>query len=93
MLDNVFETIVIGSNTEFLDIPEKDFFSNYDRLDIESAQSFAEKYFSMREKNGTPYVKDVKIDNSIHRVKIIVDVYKKKDEKIENSFISMSDEI
>jgi hypothetical protein len=28
MLDNVFETIIIGSNTEFLDIPEKDFFLN-----------------------------------------------------------------
>ncbi|MCY6371839.1 hypothetical protein [Clostridium ganghwense] len=84
MLDNIFETIVVGSNTEFLDIPEKDFFLNYDKVDEESAQDLADKYFAMREKEGIPHAKDIKMDNSTHRVKITVEVHKNRKEKSEN---------
>lgn len=74
MLDNVFETVVIGSNTQFLDIPQKDFFSNYEKLDIKTAQNFTEKYFNMKGKEGIPCVKDIKVDDTVENVKIVVDI-------------------
>lgn len=80
MLDNVFETIIVGSNTEFLDIPEKDFFLKYETLDKESAKDLTDNYFSVIKKDVTSHVKDIKIDNSTHRVNITVEIYKNREE-------------
>lgn len=88
MFDNVFETIIVGSNTEFLDIPEKDFFLKYENLDEESAKDLIDNYFSMIKKDVTSHVKDIKIDNSTHRVNITVEVHKNR-EKLDNSLLGL----
>lgn len=86
MLDNVFETIIIGSNTEFLDIPEKDFFLKYENLDEESAKDLTDNYFYAMKKDVISHIKDIKIDNSTHRVNITVEVHK-TDKTLDNSLL------
>ncbi|MCY6354839.1 hypothetical protein [Clostridium sp. ZS2-4] len=86
MLDNIFETIIVGSNTEFLDIPEKDFFLKYENLDKKSAKDLTDSYFSMMKKDVTSHIKDIKIDNLTHRVNITIEVHKIEKE-IDNSLV------
>lgn len=45
---NIFETVVKGSNTVFLDIPSEQYFSYYDRLDKKSADNIVKDYFINR---------------------------------------------
>jgi len=84
MFDNIFETVVRGSNTVFLDIPESDYFFSYESLSIENAQELADDYFVTRARDGVPHVKDITFDASIHRVKIIIEVEHNRENKLDH---------
>lgn len=92
MLKNIFETIIIGSNTEFLDIPKKEFFLKYDNLNIKSAQEVADDYFNMKKKNVISYVKDINVDDTINKINITVQV-EKNNKKNENTLLSYMEDI
>lgn len=92
MLKNIFETIIIGSNTEFLDVPKKEFFLNYDNLNIKSAQEVADNYFNMNKKNVVSYVKDINVDDTINKINITVQV-EKNDKKHENTLLDCMEDI
>lgn len=82
MFENVFETVIRGSNTIFLNIPENDYFLNYKDIDIESAEEITGNYFDVKGKDGIPHVKNVDFDSSTHKVKIAVDVEKDRSKMI-----------
>lgn len=84
MYDNIFETVVKGSNTIFLDVPEKDYFFSYDTLSPKSAQELTDNYFKTRAKDGVPKVKDIDFDGSTHRVKILLEVEYNREHKLES---------
>ena len=81
--ENIFETVVKGSNTIFLDIPEEDYFFSYDTISPKSAQELTDNYFKTKAKDGIPRVKDIDFDASIHRVKILLEVEYNRAHKLE----------
>lgn len=83
MFDNIFETVVKGSNTVFLDIPESDYFFRFESLTEEAAQELVNDYFVTKSRDGIPHVKDVTFDASIHRVKITVQVEHNRGHKLD----------
>lgn len=75
MMDDVFETVLIGSNTIFLEMDEKEYFPSYhEDLDVNSAQQFVETYFKMKGREGIPKVRDVDMDSTRNRVKLTVEI-------------------
>ena len=74
MFDGIFETIVKGSNTVFLDLPEEEYISKYKTISMDSAQNLAEKYFKYRGKKVVPQVQDLHLSEDIHRIKITVEL-------------------
>ena len=84
MFDNIFETVVKGSNTIFLDIPEKDYFFSYNTISPKSAQDLTDNYFKMKSKDGIPHVVDINFDALTHRVKIILEVEYVRQHKLEH---------
>lgn len=83
MFESIFETVVMGSNTVFLDIPENEYFLSYDDLDRASVEELVKNYFLMNGKDGIPIVKDLEYDLNTHRVKITVDLQHERDYKLE----------
>lgn len=83
MFDNIFETVVKGSNTVFLDIPEDDYFFRYESLSEDSAQELVSDYFITRARDGIPHVKDVTFDGLTHRVRVTVAVDHKRENKLD----------
>ena len=84
MFSNIFETVVKGSNTIFLDIPEKDYFFSYDTISKKSAQDLTDNYFKIKSKDGVPSVVDINLDASTHRVKILLEVEYNRQHKLEH---------
>ncbi|MBU3145535.1 hypothetical protein [Clostridium sp. CF012] len=76
MLENIFETKVIGSNTIFLDIPEGEYYTNYNNLSESAAQEITYNYFKIRNKTGIPHVKHIHAIPNIHNVEIIIEIEK-----------------
>lgn len=74
MLENIFETKVIGSNTIFLDIPEGDYFNNYNNLSEKAAEEITCNYFKIRNRTGIPHVKHILSIPKNHNVEIIVEI-------------------
>lgn len=74
MLQNIFHTVVTGSGTVFLNIPETDYFSAYDSLTKESAEDITKKYFIMKGKKGTPRIREMEVNPDTHEVKLTVEV-------------------
>ena len=83
MFDNIFETVVKGSNTVFLDIPEDDYFFRYESLREDAAQELVNDYFIARSRDGIPHVTDISFDALTHRVKIMVEVDHKREHKLD----------
>ena len=77
--NNIYETVVIGSNTIFLGVTEKDYFLSYESLTVESAQDLVENYFNFKGRDGAPKVIDVDLDNITHGIKITINVEYDKD--------------
>ena len=76
MLENIFETKVIGSATIFLDIPEEEYFINYSNLSKKVAEEITYNYFKERNKAGIPHVKHIHAIPNIHNVEIVIEVEK-----------------
>lgn len=70
----IFETIVVGSNTVFLDVPEESYFVSYKSIDEASATDIAKKYFISKKKSVIPHVKEIEHDPCVHTVKITVEI-------------------
>lgn len=87
MFENIFETVVRGSNTIFLDIPEKDYFFSYDTLSPKNAQELTDNYFNSKARDGIPYVKDINFDASTHKVKILLEVEYNREHKLEQDIL------
>lgn len=83
MFENIFETVVKGSSTIFLNVPENDYFLSYQDIDIEAAEEITGNYFTIKGKDGVPHVKDIDFDSSTHKVKITVDVEKSMNKKFD----------
>lgn len=82
MLQNIFETVIKGSNTLYLDVPEDDYFFSYDSISKESAEDIVKNYFDMRGKDGIPHIKDIEHDSATHKVEITVEVELEREHKI-----------
>jgi hypothetical protein len=83
MYNNIYETVVKGSNTMFLGISEEDYFLSYENLDNNSAQDLVNKYFRFKGRDGAPNVLDVDFDSVTHNVKITVEVNYDEENKAE----------
>lgn len=75
MLENLSHTVIKGSNTMFLNIPEGDYFSMYDSLTKESAEDIAQRYFMMKGKESMPHIREMEIDSETHKVKLMLEVH------------------
>lgn len=74
MIENIFETTVMGSNVVFLNIPEEDYFLSYESVTRKAAEEITRNYFLMKSREGKPEVKDIEFDEPSHRVKITLEV-------------------
>lgn len=74
MLNNVFETTVMGSNIVYLNIPEEDYFLSYDSITRKAAEEITNTYFLLRSRDGIPEVLDIEFNEPSHRVKITLEV-------------------
>jgi hypothetical protein len=74
MLENIFQTTVIGSRTVFLNISQIEYFSVYDSLTKEFAEDIAKKHFIMKGKEGTPHIREMEVDPDTNEVKLIVEI-------------------
>ncbi|EJO5347221.1 hypothetical protein NRP93_001295 [Clostridium botulinum] len=68
---NIFETIVKGSNTVFLDIPSQQYFSYYDTLDKKSADNIVKDYFINKGNKKNAKVMDVEYNDYTKSVQIV----------------------
>ena len=100
MFNNVIETIIEGTNEEYLNIPQEEFFFSYDSLNHRNAEDFVKNYFEFKSKDGIPIIKDIDSDNDTNMVRITLEVnYNKKSNRegyvvpdvIENANLSMVD--
>ena len=83
MFNDIFDTIIKGSNTMFLDIPEDEYYLSYNDLSYENAQGLVDSYFLTKGKDGIPKVIDTNIDPVTHRVKITLEVEMDREHKLE----------
>lgn len=74
MSKNVVETIIKGSNVEFLNIPRDEYRSEYNKVDIESAQSYINQYFKLKNIKSVPSVVNVEMEPEFDNVKITVEL-------------------
>lgn len=74
MFNNVYETILKGSDTIFLQVPEEDFNFSYNHISLNNSQDFADNYFTVKSKDGIPYVENVYLNESTHMVTMAVKV-------------------
>lgn len=81
MLQNVFETVIKGSNTIYLNVPENEYFISCSNVSKESAEGIVRNYFQMKGKAGVPHVKEIEHDSSIHKVEITVEVQRDREGK------------
>ncbi|MFL0247433.1 hypothetical protein [Candidatus Clostridium stratigraminis] len=78
MINNVFETSVMGSNIVYLNIPEEDYFLSYDSITRKAAEEISNTYFLLRSRDGIPEVLDIEHHEPSHRVKITLEVKEAK---------------
>ncbi|MCR1933867.1 hypothetical protein ACQX0N_10255 [Clostridium tepidum] len=68
---NIFETVVKGSNTVFLDIPSEEYFSYYDRLNKKSANNIVKDYFINKGSKKDAEVMDVGYNEHTKSIQIL----------------------
>lgn len=76
-MNNIFETVVRGSNIVFLNVPYEEYFSKYDKLDGKSAEYIIENYFENKGKNCSAKILDIEFDDEINKIKIATEVKEK----------------
>lgn len=82
MFDSIFETVVKGSNTIFLDLTQEDYNLSYDSVSFEAAQDLIENYFKYKGRDGIPEVKDINLNSATHNVEITAVVYQSADNNL-----------
>lgn len=83
MYSSIYETVINGSNTVFLNIPEEEYFLSYENLSRENVQDLVDNYFKFTGRDGVPLVADIDVDKVINRIKVTVDVEYERHKKIE----------
>jgi hypothetical protein len=83
VFENIFETVIRGSSTEFLNIPEDDYFLSYEKISKDAAQEITDLYFKMKGKDGVPTVKEITYDPSVKLVQITLEIAEHRDFKLE----------
>ncbi len=83
MYDYIFETVVKGSNTMFLDMDAEDYYLKYDSLSEKNAQDLVNQYFKTKGKDGIPHVTGVDTDPSTHRIMVVIEVQQRRNTKLE----------
>ncbi|MGO5065881.1 hypothetical protein FDF31_10635 [Clostridium sporogenes] len=68
---NIFETVIKGSNTVFLDIPSEEYFSYYDRLNKKSADNIVKDYFINKGSKKDAEVMDVGYNEYTKSIQIL----------------------
>ncbi len=68
---NIFETVVKGSNTVFLDIPSEEYFLYYDRLNKKSADNIVKDYFINKGSKKDAEVMDVGYNEYTKSIQIL----------------------
>ncbi|KOR24275.1 hypothetical protein [Clostridium sp. L74] len=71
---NIFETVVKGSNTVFLDIPSEEYFSYYDRLNKKSADNIVKDYFINKGSKKDAEVMDVGYNEYTKSIQILAKI-------------------
>ena len=74
MFENIFETVIKGSNTIFLDLKDSDYYLSYDNINKKAAEEITNNYFTLKQKNGVPEIVDISEDKFTHTVKITVEI-------------------
>jgi len=74
LFENIFETVIKGSNTIFLDVNDDDYYLSYKTVNKKSAEEITNNYFSLKQKAGVPNIIDIYEDKFTHTVKITVEV-------------------
>ncbi|NFD90929.1 hypothetical protein FCV35_11815 [Clostridium botulinum] len=68
---NIFETVIKGSNTVFLDIPSEQYFLYYDRLDKKSADNIVKDYFINKRNKKDAEVMNIEYNEYTKSVQIV----------------------
>ncbi|WP_251861849.1 hypothetical protein [Clostridium sp. Marseille-Q2269] len=68
---NIFETVVKGSNTVFLDIPSEQYFSCYDKLDKKSADNIVRDYFISKGNKKDAEAMNIKYNDYTKSIQIL----------------------
>lgn len=74
MLENIFETVIVGSNNVFLNVPDEDYFIKYHEINDKAAEEIAVTYFEKKGRRGIPMVQDVDHDEYTHKVQINIQI-------------------
>lgn len=82
LFDNIFETVIKGSNTIFLDVNESDYYLSYENINKKAAEEITNNYFRLKQKDGVPEVLDISEDKFTHTIKITVEVDSQSDSKL-----------
>ena len=82
LIENIFETVVKGSNTIFLDVNEEDYYLSYDTINKKAAEDITNNYFRLKQRDGVPDIVDISEDKFTHTIKITVEVDSRNDSKV-----------
>ncbi|MBC8061112.1 MAG: hypothetical protein H7Y18_10640 [Clostridiaceae bacterium] len=83
MFENIFETVIKGSNTIFLDVNESDYYLSYDTINNKAAEEITNNFFRLKQKDGIPKIIDITEDRFTHTIKITVEVDTQSESDIE----------
>ncbi|MFA9398895.1 MAG: hypothetical protein ACERKV_11620 [Clostridiaceae bacterium] len=72
MKDVIFKTVVQGSSIIFLDIPQDDFYYEYNNISIDAAKKLTKSYFREKDENRDFDIVDVRKDDYTNNVEITV---------------------
>ena len=82
LFENIFETVIKGSNTIFLDVNEGDYYLSYNTISRKAAEEITDNYFRLKQKDGVPEIVDISQDKFAHTIKITVQVDPLRDSKL-----------
>ena len=82
LFENIFETVVKGSNTIFLDVNDSDYYLSYENINKKAAEEITNNYFRLKQKAGVPEIIDISDDKFAHTIKITVEVDSQSDSKL-----------
>lgn len=82
LFEDIFETVIKGSNTIFLDVNEADYYLSYNTINRNAAEEITNNYFRLKQKDGVPEIVDITEDKFTHTIKITIQVDSLSDSKL-----------